>query len=101
MVTSTLVIAEIVWILEGQYGLSRSSVRKKILAILNTPGLEIQDTPQLLQAAVWYDEKNVDFIDAYNLAWMLSRDIRKAYTFDKKHFARFANITAILSGQEV
>ncbi len=98
LVTSSLVIAEIVWTLESHYGLTRGGVRERILAILNTPGLEIEEAPQILQAVVWYHEKNVDFIDAYNIAWMLSREIRQAFTFDKKHFARFADVMTMVPG---
>ncbi|MEJ5378530.1 MAG: PIN domain-containing protein [bacterium] len=98
LVTNGLVIAEIVWTLEGYYGLTRESVREKILAILNTPGLEIQDAQEILQATIWHHEKNVDFIDAYNVAWMTSRGILKIATFDKKHFDRFPDIQATIPG---
>jgi predicted nucleic acid-binding protein len=45
-----------------------------------------------------YAEKNVDFIDAYNVAWMVRQQIGIAYTFDRKHFSRFANITVQVPG---
>ncbi len=98
LVTNGLVMAEIVWTLEGYYGLTRESVREKILAILNTPGLEIQDAQEILQATIWHHEKNVDFIDAYNVAWMASRGIFKIATFDKKHFDRFPDIQTAIPG---
>ena len=88
LVTNALVVAEIVWTLESYYRLSKSNIRSKVLAILNTPGLEIAESDLLLQAALWYAEKNVDFIDAYNAAWMVSHDISAVSTFDKKHYAR-------------
>lgn len=100
LVVNVMVIAEIVWILEGHYGVSRAEVKEKILAIINTPGLEVQEASEILQAIIWYEEKNVDFIDAYNAAWMLSREIRRVYTFDKKHFSRFSNISAMLPCQD-
>ena len=37
-----------------------------MLAVLNTPGLEVVDGELVLQVVVWYVEKNVDFMDAYN-----------------------------------
>ncbi|RMF86682.1 MAG: hypothetical protein D6736_14535, partial [Nitrospinota bacterium] len=43
LVTNSLVIAEIVWTLESFYGLTREAVKEKVLAILNTPGLEVGD----------------------------------------------------------
>lgn len=98
LVTNALVLAEIVWTLESYYRLSKSDIRSKVLAILNTPGLEIAESALLLQATLWYAEKNVDFIDAYNAAWMLDHDISKASTFDKKHYARFEGITVSIPG---
>ena len=98
LVTTTLVIAEIVWTLKSFYGLSREQIRDRILAILNTPGLEVEESDLLIEAATNYAEKNVDFIDAYNVAWMVRQQIGIAYTFDRKHFSRFANITVQVPG---
>ena len=98
LVTTALVIAEIVWTLEAYYQLSRDEVKTKTLAILNTPGLEVAESELLLQAARWYGEKNVDFIDAYNAAWLLANDIPMAYTFDRKHFARIEGLAVVVPG---
>ena len=94
LATTSLVIAEIVWVLESYYEITRKEIQEKVLAILNTEGLEVEDADLILQAIGLYAEKNVDFIDAYNAAWMLKCGIRKAITFDQKHFNRFEGITA-------
>jgi predicted nucleic-acid-binding protein len=99
LVTSSLVIAEIVWTLETYYNLPRDEVQEKVLAILNTNGLNIEDIDLLLQAILWYADKGVDFIDAYNAAWLLDQGIRTAYTLDRKHFARFEGITVKAPGE--
>lgn len=75
LVTTGLVIAEIVWTLESYYGVPKKEIQAKILAVLNTPGLKVADSNLILQAIGWYAEKNVDFIDAYNAAWMLKNNI--------------------------
>ena len=49
----------------------------------------MESSDLLLQAAVWYDEKNVDFVDAFDAAWLLQQDISMVATFDLKHFNRF------------
>lgn len=95
LVTNSLVIAEMVWVLETVYGLSRSSIAEKVLAILNTPGLEVPEAEILLQATLWYTEQNVDFADAYHGAWMLAHGIDTACTFDRKHFRRLPGITVL------
>jgi predicted nucleic-acid-binding protein len=89
LTTTSLVIAEIVWTLESFYHLAKKDISGKVLAILNTHGLNVEDSDLLLQAAVWYAEKNVDFIDAFNAAWLLQQDISRVATFDLKHFNRF------------
>ena len=94
LVTTGLVIAEIVWTLESFYRLSKKDIQAKVLAILNTDGLNVTDSDLVLQAIGMYAEKNVDFIDAYNAAWMLKHNIGRIYTFDQKHFNRVEGIAA-------
>ena len=99
LVTNSLVIAEIVWTLESYYGLARDDIKDKVLAIFNTSGLEVADGDLLLQAIFWYADKNIDFIDAFNAAWLLSQELTSIYTFDRKHFSRVEGIT-VLSPEE-
>jgi predicted nucleic-acid-binding protein len=96
LVTTGMVIAEIIWTLESFYQLPKPEIQDQVLAILNTPGLNVDGADLLLQAAVWYAEKNVDFIDAFNAVWMMKHDVENAFTFDQKHFKRFEGITALL-----
>lgn len=93
LVTNSLVMAEIVWTLESFYQLEREDIREKVTAILNTAGLTVIEENLVLQAIMGYVEKNVDFIDAYSVAWMLSHGITEVYTFNRKHFHRFDDIT--------
>ena len=93
LVTNSLVIAEIVWTLESYYGLGRDSIKNKVLAILNTPGLEVAEGDLVLQAISWYADKNIDFIDAFNAAWLLAQGLTTACTFDHKHFSRLEGIS--------
>ena len=99
LVTTVMVVAEVVWTLESYYGLSKEDIRDKVLAILNTPGLEVEDEELLLQGAVWYAEHNVDFIDAYNAAWMGEQGLEVIYTFDRRHFRRFGHLEVRVPGQ--
>ncbi|MBS3772158.1 MAG: type II toxin-antitoxin system VapC family toxin [Bacteroidales bacterium] len=100
LVTSSLVIAEIVWTLESFYKLPRKEIRDKVLAIFNTPGLEMENGDLILQSISWYTEKNIDFIDAYNAAWLLSQDMKTVYTFNRKHFSRLRGLTVKVPGQK-
>ncbi|MBC7080608.1 MAG: PIN domain-containing protein [Methanothrix sp.] len=98
LVTSALVVAEIVWTLESYYGLPKDTVANKVTAILNTPGLEVEHAHLIAEAVVLYAAENVDYADAFNACWMREHGIRRAYTFDQRHFARFGDIVALLPG---
>jgi len=99
LVINSLVIAEIVWTLESYYGLERDSIKTKILAILNTSGLEAADGDLLLRAISRYADKNVDFIDAFGAAWLLAQGMTTVYTFDRKHFSRIEGGTVQVPGE--
>jgi len=95
LVTNSMVVAEIIWTLESFYHLAKSEIKDKVLAIVNTPGLDISEDDLVIQAITWYVDKNVDFADAYNTAWLLKEGITTAYTFDRKHFDRLEGITVL------
>lgn len=99
--TNAMVIAELVWTCESYYELPKDEIRDKVLAILNTPGLEVDDGDIIAEAALLYAERNVDFIDAYNTCWMRAQGINEVYTFDETHYRRFAKegITVLLPGK--
>ena len=99
LVVSPLVCAGIVWTLESYYQLPKADIQQKLLAMLNTPGLEIPGGEIVMQAIIWYADKNVDFIDAYHAAWIASQDITQVYTFDRKHFARFSGLAVKIPGE--
>lgn len=98
LLVTGLTIAEIVWTLESYYGLAKAEIQGKVLAILNTPGVEVSEADVLLQAVDWYVQKNVDFIDAYHAAWLMANEVRVAFTFDQRHFARFEHLQVKVPG---
>ena len=96
LVSTGLVMAEIVWTLESFYKQPRKRISDMLLAILNTPGLEVVDGDLVSQAAVRFANKNVDFIDAYNAAWMSRESVTTVCTFDRRHFERFGGLKVVL-----
>ena len=80
--------------------MSRSAIRDRVLAIVNTPGVTVEDEDLILQAIVWYATENVDFIDAYNAAWLLTNGMQTAHTFVATHFSRFEGINVKAPGEE-
>jgi predicted nucleic-acid-binding protein len=68
LVTNSQVIAEIVWTLESFYGLAPEDIKTKVMAILATPGVEVDDSSLVLQAIADYAEYNVDYAVAFSFS---------------------------------
>lgn len=83
-----LIIAEVVWTLQGYYGYSREEIAKTISKMIESDGLFIEEKEVARKAFRDYVEKNVDYIDAYLAAYALIRGPQTIYTLDKKHFSR-------------
>ncbi len=90
-----MTLAEIVWVHESFYAYPRDFIKSGIKSILATPGLEVRSADIILQAIVWYEEKNADFIDAYHAAWMMKEDVSEINTFDISHFERFDHLAVV------
>jgi len=81
-----VVIAELVWVLESFYRMTADEIINLVEAILNTPGAEIQDKSIIAATLKLYRSKNIDFIDAWIIAFAKNKQVKTIYTFDKKHF---------------
>ena len=87
--TNDMVIAEIIWVLESYYELSRTDIREKVEKILNTKNLECADREVILIALAIYEEKQIDYIDAYNACCMRTKEIYELYSYDR-HYDRLS-----------
>ena len=94
LVTTDLIIAELVWTLESYYQKSKKEIASLIGAILETPGLTINSADVIQDALASYVEKNVDFVVAFSAAYMNKHGISIAKSFDK-HFKRFPDIELV------
>jgi predicted nucleic-acid-binding protein len=92
LVTTEMVIAEVVWVLESGYSLNNASIAPLIRGILATPGLDVINGPQIARAVEVYESANIDFIDAYIAAVMEKQGITELYSFDRKHISRLKGI---------
>ncbi len=93
LVTTEMVIAEVVWVLESSYRLTAVSVAPLIRGILATPGLEVLNGGLVARALEFYEGQNIDFIDGYIAAVMEKQSITELYSFDKKHISRLKMIS--------
>ena len=78
-----LIIAEIIYVLESIYHLDRNAVVEKILAIVETDNTIIENRQVILRALDLYEEKNIDFIDAYLASHSVKNNCDTIFTFDR------------------
>ncbi len=84
LVTTELVLAEVVWVLESSYGLGNLEIAPLIKGILSTPGLEVVNGNLVARAIDHYQTRNIDFVGGYIAALMEKRKINEVYSFDRK-----------------
>jgi predicted nucleic-acid-binding protein len=92
LVTTEMVLAEVVWVLESTYKVERSRVAALVLGILATPGLEVINGSLVARAIEVYEAKGIDFVDGYVAATMERRGIEDIYSFDRKHLDRLDRV---------
>lgn len=93
--TNDMVIAEIVWVLETYYAFSKAEIEKVIDAILDTRNIRVTNHARVKEAVSLYASGKMDFIDAYNIAYIKARGNKKVATFDTKHFKNVEGIASI------
>ena len=93
--TSDLVIAEIVWVLESYYAFSRAEIQRVIDTILETRNIKVANQSRITEAVRHYSSGKIDFIDAYNIAYMKAKKYSKIATFDIKHFKNIGGLQLI------
>jgi predicted nucleic-acid-binding protein len=92
IVVPSVVIAELVWVLESFYQLEADAILELVEAIVNTSGLDVTDKSTVISALRLYRNRNIDFIDAWIIEFAKERGIKTIYTFDKKHFRNIEGI---------
>ncbi len=93
--TTDIVIAEIVWVLESYYGFSKSEIKEVVETILETKNLKVANHSRVKEAIDLYSSGKMDFIDAYNIAYIKAKDFKKVATFDVKHFKNIEGVANV------
>ena len=96
IVVPSVVIAELVWVLESFYQLKADAILELAEAIINTSGLDVTDKSTIISALRLYRSKNIDFIDAWIIEFAKERGVKTIYTFDKRHFRDIEGIEVII-----
>ncbi len=87
LILSTLVVAEMVWVLKSFYHRSYRDIAEVVVPLLSADGVEVEEREILIRAIELARDKNVDFADAV-LALEATRDGETVCTFDAKDFKR-------------
>ena len=82
----SIVIAELVWVLESFYKMMAEDIAGLVEAILNTPGVDTQDKSVIKAALKFYRSKKIDLIDAWIIEFAKAKGAKRIFTFDRKHF---------------
>jgi predicted nucleic acid-binding protein len=83
LLTSGMVIAELIWTLLSYYKVPKAEVIEKVSIIISTPNLHVVDRTIIADALVLYSQKNIDFIDGYNALFMKFHGLGKIYSYDE------------------
>ena len=96
LITSDVVIAEIVHVLSSQrlYNLKREAVFEAVNLILGMPGLRVQNRQVCVRAVYLYAYHNIDFADALIGAFMENDGVDTVMSYDK-HMDRISTIKRV------
>lgn len=83
LVTTDLVLAEVVWVLQVRSGISRETIRDVLLPVVQLPGLRVPNKQSWPRIFDLYCQRKIDFIDAYNAVAMERTGVTQVYTYDK------------------
>ena len=77
-----LVLADIVWTLEKFYKQPKQRIQELLIPILELKGLRHNNKKISKLAFQLYVEKNIDWIDAFVVAQMITQKKREIYSYD-------------------
>ena len=78
-----LVAAEIIYVLESVYEISKKDASEKLLAIIKLINVTLENKSIILEALELYEGKNLDFTDAYQICHARKSGHKKLFSFDK------------------
>lgn len=82
LILTDLVIAEVVWVLQSIYQLTKQEIIEKILKMLELKSL-IVNYPLFVNSLLIYKDYNISFVDAYLIAFCEQNKLEGIYSFDK------------------
>ncbi|MDI6717158.1 MAG: PIN domain-containing protein [Actinomycetota bacterium] len=88
------VILELIWTLDSYYELSRDDISDKLMLLLNTKKLVIENRDVVEEAVEYYKTARIDFANCYNAAFAKLRGDAIILSYDKD-FDRIKDIKRV------
>ena len=92
--TSSMVVFETVFTLEKRYRFPREQIKQAMLDILSLRGLELPNKGLYETVFDLYVGHNISFADAFNAAYMASREMVEIYSWDAD-FDKLPGVTRV------
>lgn len=90
--TTDVVIAEIVWVLQGRrYRLSPQEIRERLLPLINLPNIRLPRKRLYDRAFQLFAELGIDYVDCYHAAVLELQGETEIYSYDR-HFDRIPSV---------
>jgi predicted nucleic-acid-binding protein len=91
----SIVIAELVWVLESFYSMETAEIAELVDSILNTSGLTVSDDSIVRSALKRYRTSGVDLVAAWIAAFAQEKGANEIHTFDKRHFKGIDDVAVV------
>ncbi|MBI2334198.1 PIN domain-containing protein [Candidatus Daviesbacteria bacterium] len=82
LLMTDVVLAEVIWVLNSLYQLTREEIADKIYQLLNLNSI-YSNKELLIRALYFYRNFNISYIDAYLAAYGEQNELEGIYSFDK------------------
>jgi len=82
VITTPLIIFEVIFTLQSYYKLPREEIKELLLPILNLRGLRLTFKSIFEKALEMYPQVNISFADIFNYCFMLEEGINEIYSYD-------------------
>jgi predicted nucleic-acid-binding protein len=82
IITSPLVIFELIFTLDKFYKVSRDDIAETVSAIIGLEGFAVEFKTVFISALKLFADKNISFADAFNASVMKSKNIAEIYSYD-------------------
>jgi len=91
VITSPLVIFEVIFTLQSYYKLPREQIKELLLTVLNLRGLKLPFKSVFEKAFEMFPQVNIPFADIFNYYFMVEEGIKEIYSYDED-FDKFEGI---------